>query len=817
MSLNLMRSRCRFLVAACLVALAGLWPVAAQAAPKRDLVVWGVSVGPETKGQEAVIREFARRNPDINVRILSMGAGRMDPQKLMTSIVGNVAPDVINQDRFTISDWASRGAFRPLDDLIERDQNDPLSPKKEQYYPATWTEASYEGKVYGIPTGADNRILYWNKATFREKGKELRAAGLDPERAPRTWKELLAYSKILTEKNPDGTLKRAGFMPNFGNAWLYIYAFQNNASFMSEDGRRCTLYTPEAEEALQFMVDGYDLLGGYEKAKAFESGFLGKENDAFIIGKVAMKIDGDWILNDLSRYGPQIELGAAPAPVPDDRYHKRGRFKDEKDQFITWMGGFSLAIPKGARNVEDGWKYIKFATSTEGRMIEYQAQRDWERRRGRTFIPRQLASREANELAYERFRPGDAKFAAAVKMHVDMAQFGRIRPATFVGQTLWSEHARAMESAVYHKASPKDALLAGQAAVQRDLDAFFDREKYPVLDLGVPVKIAIGLVILSIVGLIVWFSRLRLGRLARTEAKWAYAFIFPWLFGFVLLTLGPMLASLFFSFTQYDVLNEARWVGGKNYADLVGADRTNVMKALGNAVYLAGIGVPLSLATGLAIALLLNTASRGMRFYRTFFYVPAIVPGVASAVLWTWVLTPDANKGLINAFWQKTMTPWFMISPPAWLQSADWAKSALIVMGMWGAGSGMILWLAGLKGVPSSLYEAAGLDGASPKQQFWSVTFPQLSPIIFFNTVMGFIGAMQEFDRMYIMKPSAEGTVGPDDSMLTPVYHLFKNGFAFFKMGYASSLAWMIFAIILILTFTQFKLAPRWVHYEADK
>ncbi len=786
-------------------------------AKPRDLVVWGVSVGPETKGQDAVIREFMRRHPDIKVRILSMGAGRMDPQKLMTSIVGNVAPDVINQDRFTIADWASRGAFRSMDDLIERDKADPLAPKKDQYYPATWQEASYEGRIYAIPTGADNRILYWNKASFRAKATELRAAGLDPDRAPRTWSEILAYNKVLTEKNPDGSLKKAGFMPNFGNSWLYMYAFQNNADFMSKDGRTCTINTPETREALQFMVDGYQIVGGFERAKAFESGFLGKENDAFVIGKVAMKIDGDWILNDLSRYAPQIELGVAPPPVPDDRYAKRGRFANEKDQYVTWVGGFSLAIPKGARNVEDGWTYIKFATSTEGRLIEYAAQRDWERRRGRTFIPRQLASREANEEAFRRFKPADKKFAAAIEMHMNMAPFGRIRPATFVGQTLWSEHVRALEVACYGKATPDEALAIAQTTVQRDLDAYFDKEKYPILDLGLPAKIGLGAVIALVAGFAFWFSRLKLGRLERTEARWAYLFIAPWVIGFLLLTIGPMIASFFFSFTQYDVLNEARWVGLKNYSEMFGSDRANVLKALGNAGYLALFGVPLGLATGLSVALLLNTASRGLRFYRTVFYLPAIVPGVASAVLWTWVLTPDPNKGLINSFWQATITKWLNAPPPAWLQSADWAKDALILMGVWGAGSGMILWLAGLKGVSTTLYEASSLDGATPKQQFWSVTFPQLSPIIFFNTVMGFIGAMQEFDRMYIMKPSGEGMVGPDDSMLTPVYHLFKNGFAFFKMGYASSLAWLIFGIILLLTFTQFKLAPRWVHYEVEK
>jgi multiple sugar transport system permease protein len=129
----------------------------------------------------------------------------------------------------------------------------------------------------------------------------------------------------------------------------------------------------------------------------------------------------------------------------------------------------------------------------------------------------------------------------------------------------------------------------------------------------------------------------------------------------------------------------------------------------------------------------------------------------------------------------------------------------------------MILWLAGLKGISRTLYEAAHIDGAGPWKLFWSVTFPQLTPIIFFNVVMGFIGSMQEFDRMYIMKPASEGTVGPDDSLLTPVYLLFKNGFAFFKMGYASSIAWVIFGVILILTIIQFKLAPKWVHYEAQR
>ncbi|HMS54791.1 MAG TPA: extracellular solute-binding protein [Fimbriimonadaceae bacterium] len=789
----------------------------ALGAEKRELVIWGISVGPETKGADAVIREFERRNPEVRVRLLSMGAGRMDPQKLMTSIVGNVAPDVINQDRFSIADWASRGAFRPLDDLIERDKNDPLAPRKEGYYPAPWREAQYEGKIYAIPNSSDNRILYLNREIFLKRSKELREAGLDPMGIPKTWSELLAYSKVLTEFNKDGSLKTAGFMPNYGNTWLYLYAFQMNASFMSADGRKCTLYTPESEEALNFMIRGYDILRGFENAKKFESGFLGKENDAFIVGKVAMKIDGDWIINDLSRYGPQVQLEVAPAPVPDDRFTKRGRFKGEKDTFITWFGGFSLAIPKGARNVQDAWEYIKFATSTEGRMFEMREQAKWERLRGRQFIPRQIANIEANLLAGKEFRPADKKFAAAVDMHTQMAPFGRIRPPTFVGTLLWSEQVKALETACYKKMSPKDALLAGQSVVQRELDAFFEKDKYPVIEFTKPMW-GVGLLT---AGLLTWlilrFRKLPLGRLERAEAKWGYLLLSPWIIGFLVLTLGPMVASFIFSFTQYDVLNEARWVGGKNYADMFSADWLNVSKALGNAAYMAFVGVPLGLATGLAVALLLNSATRGMRFYRTFFYMPSIVPVVASAVLWSWVLSADPNKGLINAGWAQTISQWMNLSPPGGLQSADWSKPAMITMGLWGAGSGMLLWLAGLKGVSSTLYEAAGIDGANPTQTFWKITFPQLSPIIFFNAVMGFIGAMQEFERMYIMKPSSDGPIGPDDTLLTPVYLLFKNGFSYFKMGYASSLAWLIFGIILVLTLIQFRLAPKWVHYETDK
>lgn len=794
----------------------GCGPARAQSSSKTDVVVWGMGYGPESKGLEALVREFERRNPDLRIRMVSMGAGRMSAQKLMTSVAGNVSPDAIHQDRFTASDFASRGAFLELDPLIERDRDDPLCPRREQYYDACWEEAQWQDKLYAIPTSADNRVLYYNTKIFRENANKLRAAGLDPDRPPQTWSELLAYGKVLTVRRPDGTLVQAGFLPNFGNSWLYMYAFQNGVDFMSPDGRTCTLYTPGSQEALEFIVNGYDQIGGYENAKAFETSFLANENDPFIIGKVAMKIDGDWILNSLSRYGPNLEFKTAPPPVPDDRFHHRGRFKDEKDTFISWTGGFSWAIPKGARNPEAGWRWIKFATSTEGRLIENKAQAAWSKSRGREFIARQSGSKEANEAIYRELKPRTPRYAAALRQHIDLMPVSRMRPATFVGQLLWDEHVRAMEMACYKKLSPKEALLAGQQKVQRELDAFFSASKYPVIDLAIPMQAGLAASGIGAIVLIVLYRRKRLGTIARHEARWGYIFISPWALGFLVFLGGPMLASLFFSFTRYDVLNDARWIGLSNYAELIGGDRVNMEKAFSNVLYLAGIGVPLGIVTGLAVAMLLNAAVRGMRYYRTIFYMPAIVPTIASSVLWIWVLASDANKGLINAAWASTISQWFGTAPPGWLNSEAWSKPALILMGLWGAGSGMILWLAGLKGVPTQLYEAARIDGASNCRQFWTVTLPMLSPIIFFNTVMGFIGALQEFDRIYVMRP-VEGTAGPADSMLVPVYHLFQNGFTYFRLGYASAIAWVIFFVILVLTLIQFRLAPKWVHYEAER
>ena len=843
----------------CIFALLSALLPCATAFARVKLVVWGLQPSEEAAGLRAQVREFERRNPGVKVSILGMGAGQMNPQKLMTSIVGKTPPDVINQDRFTIGDWASRDTFMDLTPFIKRDRNKPDGIRPEDFYKPCWEEATYKGKVYAIPNSTDDRFLYYNKTLFRE-------AGLDPNKPPRTWSELLKYAIRLTKCDKSGAIRQIGFIPNWGNSWLYLYSWQMDGEFMSPDGRRCTMNNRRSIAALRYMVSVYDALGGAKKVDQFQAGFQGYALDPFLTGKVAMKIDVDGAANNIARFNPDLDFGVAPAPVPDERFKStvsnvrfdasgvpialppNPRLLKPKPRYITWSGGFSWAIPVGARHVELAWKFIKWMSSPEAGLIAAEAQRRYNLSKGRPYVPTMHANWRVNEAVFAKYAPRDPKFRNCLRFALSMMPYSRYRPVTFVGQQLWDEHVRAFDLAVHHAETgytPERAMNEAARVVQRELDRVFSREQFPIIPMW---WLWVGIIgsILFLIGL-VWRLAVRserVGPLMRSEAYAGYLFASPWIIGFLIFMIGPIVASIVFSFCDYDVLHPPRWVGLANYKGLVTYDWGLLSKALYNAGFLAAIGLPLGIATGLAIAMLLNTNVKGMSWYRTLYYLPSIVPVVASAVLWLWVLNPQ--WGIVNAIWRMTLTQWFGLQPPGWIAQPGeffgvlawiWkhtlgvlglplpgplshppayfgAKSALIVMGLWGAGGGIIIWLAGLKGIPTSYYEAAEIDGATRWQQFRHITLPMLSPYIFFNLIMGTIGVLQTFDNVYVM---TNGSGGPVDSTLVPVLYLFNKAFRYFSMGYASALAWVLFAIILAFTLLQFKIAPRWVHYEVER
>lgn len=289
----------------------------------------------------------------------------------------------------------------------------------------------------------------------------------------------------------------------------------------------------------------------------------------------------------------------------------------------------------------------------------------------------------------------------------------------------------------------------------------------------------------------------------RREQLQGYIFILPWLIGFIGLLAGPLLFSLYGSFTNYDVTSQMDFIGLENYIKAFTVDPL-FLKSLYNTIYYVVISVPLTTAGSICVALLLNQKVRGMRAFRTIFYLPAVMSGVAVYLLWMQLLSPT---GIINDF-----LGLFGIQGPAWLLVARWTKPALILMQMWSVGGGMLLYLAALQGVPQSLYESAEMDGASPFRKFLHISFPMITPVIFFDLVTSIIGGFQIFQQAYVMTDNGNG--GPMNSLLFFNLHMWNKAFESFDMGYAMAMSWILFIIVMGLTLINVKFASKWVHYE---
>lgn len=279
-----------------------------------------------------------------------------------------------------------------------------------------------------------------------------------------------------------------------------------------------------------------------------------------------------------------------------------------------------------------------------------------------------------------------------------------------------------------------------------------------------------------------------------------YAFISPWLIGFLVFSAYPFLSSVYLSFTRYDIVQAPVWVGAANYKTLVWGDPV-FWTSLGVTFKYALASVPLSIVAGVALALLLNLKLRGMGIYRTIFYLPSVVPSVATSVVFLWILNPQI--GLVNKLLRCVG-----VTGPAWLEDPNWALWSLVMMSLWTVGGSMIIYLAGLKDIPAHLYEASTIDGANAWQRLRHITLPMLTPVIFFNLVMGVIGVFQYFTQVYIMTQG-----GPGDSTRVYALYLFERAWRYLDMGYASAMAWVLFLLIMTLTGLLFATQRRWVHY----
>jgi len=630
------------------------------------------------------------------------------------------------------------------------------------------------------------------------------------------------YALRLSVWDNEGRIRRVGFEPQHGNAWLYLYGWANGGEFLSTDGQRCTLDDPRIVEALQWTTDVFDAYGGAYDVVAFRKSFQTYAQDPFFLNQVAMLIHGDWFLRDLARYKRDMAFGTHAPPAPQRR-------TASGERLISWVAGFAYCIPSKCppEKLEAAWWLVKFLSSVDGGMTmnEHDAQR--ERGQGRLYMPRMMASKKLMKEQLARYVDTPEmpeRVRRALRTHLDLLPYCRHRPVSPQGQELWNAQADAQDLAWNHAKAPAESLAFFAQRVQRALD----ESNRPRLGAAVHWDRWVWIygAMLAMLGAGVYLHHRARHRVAACHRRewWAgVAFALPWLVGLVVLSGGPMLFSAVMSLTDYDVINPAQYVGLQHYQQIFGADWGDIGgtgHVLGNTLYMA-IGLPIGMAVGLALALLLNMNIRGMTWYRTMFFLPAIMPVVAASVLWIWVF--NAQNGLMNwaldwsgisrlIDWVHLHLGFKLKTPISWLTDPLTSKPALIIMGLWGAGASMIIWLAGLKEIPVSLYEAAALDGAGRGRRFLTVTLPMLSPYILFNLVIGLIQTFQIFTQAYIMTP----TGSPNRSTYFYVYKLFDQCFSFFHLGYGAAMAWVLFLVVIVLTLLNMALSRKWVHYAGE-
>jgi multiple sugar transport system permease protein len=294
------------------------------------------------------------------------------------------------------------------------------------------------------------------------------------------------------------------------------------------------------------------------------------------------------------------------------------------------------------------------------------------------------------------------------------------------------------------------------------------------------------------------------GSPARREAIAFYLFISPWIFGFLVFTLGPIIASGYFSFTQYDIANAPKWVGLTNYQNLF--SDPIFWKSITVTLHFAVLALPLGLVASIALALLLNLKLPGLSVWRTLYYFPSVISGVAVALLWQLIFQP--SFGVLNVFIYTT----FHIIGPQWAFDEAWVVPMFVIMSLWSVGGSMLIYLGGLQGIPTQLYEAAEIDGANAWHRLWTVTLPMLTPVILFNLILGIIGAFSYFTNAYVMTQG-----GPNYGSYFYLLMLYQTAWQFLKMGLASAMAWLFFLLVLVITVIVMRTSLMWVYYEEDR
>jgi multiple sugar transport system permease protein len=754
------------------------------------LLHWGDQV--EDIIVDDLIKEYEKNNPHVHIKRINPGYGQFRP-KLKTMMSAGTPPDIFYLQPDFFPTLATLDLIRPIDPYIEKDRAAGQAAYMEGFWPIlikAWhydvaSNAVGKGKLYALPKDFTTAVMYVNLDLFADADVKVPYDGW-------TWDEYEEACRKIRALN--GTEKYRG-RTIFGGVleiwpdtlrnilWTYGGDFFATNPDGSVNFRDVTLDSPQAIEAME-MIRRVRL----RDRTVFNATGVAKDGwQEFIGGNIGIEGPvGRW---RVPRLVQDVKFRWDTVPIP----YKEKRFQASQTYYTGWTMAAKTKHP------DESFRLIKFLCGEKGAA---------QQSRAGLSIPPLISVAKSDHFLNP---PTIPRHNAQV--FLDAVEYARIQQVPREDewtQICSDQQQRALQMG---EADPQTIAHSIEQQWNRVLDSPLKRNDWPQMKWNWVIFITIG-ALLSLVTVLSYRARReRLGLLDRAQERAGFLFIAPWLIGFLALTLGPMIVSLLLSFTKWSALTpmaEAQAVGISNYAELFGNDPT-FFRSLRITFYFVLLAVPVSQLAALGVALLMNSNVRGIALFRTIYFVPSVISGVALAVLWLQIFNND--YGVLNETLRR-VTGIFGKEPPDWFgrDARVWAIPAFVIMGLWGVGGGMILYLAGLKGIPASLYEAATIDGAGPLRRMWNVTLPMLSPLIFYNIVMGIIGSFQIFTQAMVMTGG-----GPNNATLFYVLNLYRQAFEFHNMGYASAMAWVLLVIVLAVTMLVFRGSKNLVYYEGLK
>jgi multiple sugar transport system permease protein len=775
------------------------------------VVHWGAPS--EDKIVADLCAAYEKEHPNVKIDRINPGVEHTR-EKLETMIAAGEPPDVFYLDPVQLARFARLGLVEPLDGYIAGEPNgwfEGLFPGLRDAFRFDVRSGEVgKGPIFALPKDFVTLAMYVNTNLCESAGVDWR----DIQKNGWTWDRFATESKKLIrlrERSPFAGRDIYGsylftipaFLPSI--LWTFGGDFFARDAQGQPDFRRVALDTPESQAALEFVArvrlqdrTSYNPTGiaqeGYQEFINGNIGFIGPLGRWYVP-----------IFKDIKAFRWDI------VPLPHAKETVTSAF------YNGW------AMSSGSKQKREAYSLIHFLLGDEGQLAVANSA---------LAIPSRMTAAHSQAFLHPQ-GTGDSRDAPIpphdAQIFLDEAAYMRFiqNPDQAVEWNTIAELAlnRAIMTG---QVTPKEAAKNVAAEWLKKLDSPLEGKSFPIMP-WTQVLVVAGLVFAALVtALVLRARRERLGRLDAKQELAGWAFISPWVLGFSLLALGPMIASLLLALSQWTGLNamsQAKFVGLANLTTLFSYD-TAFWQSLRVTGYYVLLGVPATQLAALCLALLMNAKVRGIAVFRTVYFVPSVVSGVALAVLWRELFQNE--HGLINEL-LRPLAALFHQRPPNWFgvdvtsvppvnDAHAWGVPAFVIMGLWGVGAGMIIYLAGLKGIPESLYEAARLDGAGAWRRLLSVTLPMLSPIIFYNVVMGMIGSFQIFTQAYVMVGnSTSSRGGPDNALLFYVVNLYREAFDYHNMGYASAMAWVLFIIVLGLTAILFRGSRKLVYYEGLK